>query len=81
MLMRNKCIQQFIRDAKQYVEMPNLSTELLRVFIRRIKVYGKFQKYSRPAGSPIIIRYTYLLPPQEWIPALEVLAQPTARTA
>ncbi len=35
--MRDQCIQQFIRDAKQYIEMPKLTPELLRVFIRRMK--------------------------------------------
>ena len=81
MNMRDQCIQQFIRDAKQYVEMPKLTPELLRVFIRRIEVYEKFEKYSRTAGNPIRIHYAFRLPEQEGIPAIEVLAQPTAKTA
>lgn len=79
--MRDQCIQQFIRDAKRYIEMPKLTPELLRVFIRRIEVYEKFEKYSRTAGNPIIIRYTFRLPEQDGVPAIEVLAQPAAKTA
>ena len=79
--MREKCIQEFIRKAKKYVEMPKLTPELLRVFIRRIEVYEKIEKYSQTAGNSIIIRYTYRLPEQDGVPALEVFAQPTAKTA
>ena len=79
--MRDKCIQEFIRNAKQYIEMPKLTPELLRVFIRRIEVYEKFEKYSRTAGNPIRIHYAFRLPEQEGIPAIEVLTQPTAKTA
>lgn len=50
--MRDKCIQEFIRNAKQYIEITKLTPELLRVFIRRIEVYEKFEKYSRTAGNP-----------------------------
>lgn len=79
--MREKCIQDFIRKAKEYVEMPKLTPELLRVFIRRIEVYEKFEKYSRTAGNPIIIHYAFQLPEQNGMPAIEALAQPTAKTA
>lgn len=79
--MRDQCIQEFIRNAKQYIEMPKLTPELLRVFIRRIEVYEKFEKYSRTAGNPIRIHYAFRLPEQEGIPAIEVLAEPTAKTA
>ncbi len=79
--MRDQCIQEFIRNAKQYIEMPKLTPELLRVFIRRIEVYEKFEKYSRTAGNPIRIHYAFRLPEQEGIPAIEVLTQPTAKTA
>ena len=30
--MRDKCIQEFIRNAKQYIEMPKLTPELLRAY-------------------------------------------------
>ena len=79
--MREKCIQEFICKAKEYIEMPKLTPELLRVFIRRIEVYEKFEKYSRTAGNPIIIHYAFQLPEQNGIPAIEVLAHLTTKTA
>ena len=79
--MRDQCIQEFIRNAKQYIKMTELTPELLRVFIRRIEVYEKFEKYSRTAGNPIRIHYAFRLPEQEGVPAIDVLAQPTAKTA
>ena len=78
--MRDKCIQEFICNAK-YMEMPELTAELLPVFIRRIEMYEKFEKYSQIAGNPIIIYYAFQLPEQNGMPAIEVLAQPTAKTA
>lgn len=78
--MRDKCIQEFIRNAKQYIEMQKLTPELLRVFIRRIEVYEKFEKYSRTAGNPIRIHYAFRLPEQDGVPAIEALAQPAAKT-
>lgn len=42
--MREKCIQEFIDKAKAYIEMPKLTSELLRVFVRRIEVYEKAEK-------------------------------------
>ena len=79
--MRKKCIQEFMNKAKEYIEMPKLTPELLRVFIRRIEVYEKPEKYSRTAGNPIIIHYAFQLPEQNGMPAIEVLARPTAMTA
>lgn len=79
--MRENCIQEFMNKEKEYLEMPKLTPELLRVFIRRIEVYEKFEKYSRTCGNPIIIHYAFQLPEQNGMPAIEVLAQPTAKTA
>ena len=79
--MRKKCIQEFMDKAKEYLEMPNLTPELLRVFIRRIEVYEKPEKYSQTAGNPIIIHYAFQLPEQNGMPAIEVLARPTTKTA
>ena len=79
--MREKCIQEFMDKAKEYLEMPNLTPELLRVFIRRIEVYEKPEKYSQTAGNPIIIHYAFQLPEQNGMPAIEVLARPTTKTA
>ena len=79
--MCDQCIQQFIRNANRFIEMPKLTPELLRVFICRIEVYEKFEKYSRTAGNPIRIHYAFLLPEQDGVPAIEVLAEHTAKTA
>ena len=79
--MREKCIQEFVVKAKEYIEMPKLTPELLRVFIRRIEVYEKPEKYSRTCGNPIIIHYAFQLPEQNGMPAIEVLARPAAKTA
>lgn len=79
--MRKRCIQEFMDKAKSYVEMPKLTPELMRVFIRRIEVYEKPEKYSRTCGNPIIIHYAFQLPEQNGMPAIEVLARPTAMTA
>ena len=57
--MREVCIREFIEQAKAYVEMKKLTPELLRVFIRKIQVFEKTEKYSRTAGNPIIIHFTF----------------------
>ena len=57
--MREMCIREFIEQAKAYVEMEKLTPELLRVFIRKIQVFEKTEKYSRTAGNPIIIHFTF----------------------
>lgn len=79
--IREKCIQEFMDKAKSYIEMPKLTPELLRVFIRRIEVYEKPEKYSRTCGNPIIIHYAFQLPEQSGMPVIEVLARPTTKTA
>ncbi len=48
-----------IEQAREYSEMPKLTAELLRVFIRRIEVFEKPEKYSRTCGNTIIILYTF----------------------
>lgn len=79
--MREKCIQEFIGKAKSYIEMPKLTPELLRVFIRRIEVYEKPEKYSRTCGNPIIIHYAFQLPEQNGMPAIEKVMLPIKKTA
>ena len=78
---RERCIREFIEKAKEYIEMPKLTPELLRVFIRKIVVYEKMEKYSRTAGNPIVIHYAFQIPEQNGVPAVEHLAQTTTRTA
>ena len=63
----------FIAKAKQYIEMPTLTPELLRVFIRKIEVFEKLEKYSRTAGNLINIHYAFQLPEQDGMPMLEML--------
>lgn len=72
--MRETCIREFMQRAKEYVEMPKLTPELLRVFIRRIEVYEKPIKYSRTCGNPIAIYYTFRLPEQDGVPLIEQAA-------
>ncbi|MBR5881234.1 MAG: DUF4368 domain-containing protein, partial [Clostridia bacterium] len=43
---------------------PKLTPELLRVFIRKIVVMEKTEKYSRTCGNTIIIHYTFEYPGQ-----------------
>ena len=57
--MREMSIREFMDKAKSYVEMPKLTPELLRVFIRKIEVYEKSEKYSRTCGNPIVIHYAF----------------------
>lgn len=73
--MREMCIREFIAKAKEYLEMPKLTPELLRVFIRRIEVYEKAEKYSRTCGNPIVIHYAFQLPEQNGMPAIEQVMQ------
>ena len=58
------CIRKFMDKVKSYMEMPKLTPELLREFIRRIEVYEKAEKYTRTCGNPIVINYTFQLPKQ-----------------
>lgn len=57
--LQEQYIRKFIEQAKTYIEMPKLTAELLRVFIRRIEVFEKPEKYSRTCGNTIIIRYIF----------------------
>ncbi|RAQ30797.1 hypothetical protein DPQ25_00600 [Hydrogeniiclostridium mannosilyticum] len=79
--MRERCIRKFMDKAKSYVEIPKLTPELLRVFIRRIEVYEKPEKYSRTCGNPIVIHYAFQLPEQNGMPALENVMRPIQQTA
>lgn len=57
--LQDKYIGEFVERAKEYIEMPKLTAELLRVFIRRIEVFEKPEKYSRTCGNTIVIHYTF----------------------
>lgn len=69
--MREQYVKTFIDKAKEYMEMPKLTAELLRVFIRRIEVLEKTEKYSRNCGNTIIIHYTFEYPGISKIPPME----------
>lgn len=57
--MRDIYVKEFISKAKEYIELPKLTPELLRTFIRRIEVFEKEEKYSRTCGNTIKIYYTF----------------------
>ena len=59
--LREQCIQEFIHKAKEYAEFPKLTPEILRVFIRKIVVYEKLEKYSRTAEFSIVVSGYFLL--------------------
>ena len=57
--MRESCIREFIEQAKSYVEMKTITPEVLRVFVRKIEVFEKKEKYSRTCGNTIAIHFTF----------------------
>ncbi len=79
--MREMCIREFIAKANEYLEMPKLTPELLRTFIRKIEVYEKPEKYLRTCGNPIIIHYAFQLPEQNGMPAIEKVMLTIKKTA
>ena len=57
--LRENCIRSFIQSANRYIDMPKLTPELLRTFIKRIEVHEKEQRFSRTAGNRIDIYFTF----------------------
>ena len=57
--LRENCIKSFIQNAWRFLEMPRLTPELLRTFIKRIEVHEKEQKFSRSCGNRIDIYFTF----------------------
>ncbi|MBQ7308152.1 MAG: DUF4368 domain-containing protein, partial [Clostridia bacterium] len=57
--MRESCIREFVEQAKSYVEMKTITPEVLRVFVRKIEVFEKKEKYSRTCGNTIAIHFTF----------------------
>ena len=57
--LREICIRSFIKSANRYVDMPKLTPELLRTFIKRIEIYEKEQRFSRTTGNKIDIYFTF----------------------
>lgn len=56
-------VNEFIVKAKEHIEMPKLTSEPPRVFIRKIEVMEKTKQYSRIFGNTII-HYTFEYPRQ-----------------
>ena len=50
-------VDAFIEKAKRYTTIDELTSELLRLFIQRIEVGERSQKYSRSAGQSVRIVY------------------------
>ena len=67
--LREQYVREFMENAKAYIEMPKLTSELLRVFIRCIEVYEKEEKYSRTCGNTIVIHYTFQMPKRKAVTA------------
>ncbi|MGE5630173.1 MAG: recombinase family protein [Caulobacteraceae bacterium] len=50
-------VSRFVEKAKRYTEIPELTGELLNLFIERIEVEERGERYSRTAEQKIIIHY------------------------
>lgn len=50
-------VSRFVEKAKRYTEIPELTGELLNLFIERIEVGERGERYSRTAEQEIVIRY------------------------
>jgi hypothetical protein len=50
-------VSRFVEKAKRYTEIPELTSELLHLFIERIDVGERGERYSRTAEQKIVIRY------------------------
>ena len=48
----------FVAKAKRYTDITELTPELLRLFIRKIVVHEKSEKYSKHAEQTVEIHYT-----------------------
>ena len=57
--LRESSVKRFIQDAWRFLEMPRLTPELLRTFIKRIEVHEKEQKFSRSCGNRLDIYFTF----------------------
>ena len=77
--MREKYVRDFMENARTYIEMPKLTPELLRVFIHRIDVYEKEEKYSRTCGNTIMIHYTFTVTQSKTATAIKTAAAEQAK--
>ena len=56
---REKSVLKFIDNAKKYTDIPKLTPEILRAFIKRIEVNEKEIKHSRTCGNRVEIYFTF----------------------
>ena len=73
--IREKYVNDFMENARTYIEMSKLTPELLRVFIHRIDVYEKEEKYSRTCGNTIMIHYTFKTAQSKTATAIKTVAE------
>ena len=73
--LREKYVRDFMENARTYIELPKLTPELLRVFIHRIDVYEKEEKYSRTCGNTIMIHYTFKVAQSKTATAIKTVAE------
>ena len=57
---REKSVLKFIDNAKKYTDIPKLTPEILRAFIKRIEVNEKEVKHSRTCGNHVVIHFTFM---------------------
>lgn len=55
---REQLIQDFIKNAKKYIDIQELTPEILRAFISRIEVHEKAKWHSTECGNDIVIYFT-----------------------
>ena len=55
---REELIQSFINNAKKYIDIQELTPEILRSFISRIEVHEKEKWHSAQCGNDIVIHFT-----------------------
>ena len=60
MAMKEKCVKEFIENAKKYVDVAEVTPQLLRAFIWRIEVHEKAEKRSRTCLNDITVHFSFL---------------------
>ena len=76
--LREQYVREFMENARVYIEMPRLTPELLRVFIRCIEVYEKEEKYSRTCGNRIKVHFTFQTQEEKAVAATMAVTAVTA---
>lgn len=55
---QEQLIRKFIEDSKRYIDIQELTAEILRTFISKIEVYEKEKWHSCSCGNDIVIHFT-----------------------